>query len=313
MITQVRIALAHATFVANMISDARVVFETVVTRLAQKPETVAKSKSLYAYFHDFESRYGEIAQIMKLEKRMSDLFPEDPLLALFSKRFTSEGFDPTAIRPIISPAKQTRPKLIPSIQGVPSVAPTPQIQAVPSPKRPLPFDEPDEGGRPQKILRGESPFKSASAQPMVKQNSKQPPTAAPPARQPVQQTSYALPPLPRDINYLLSIIPRGDTYTQTKFDSKELVRLIRETYVPTHISQLPQSGAGRGMQVPAPPPPAQHLPQHLQGPPGYQHPGVVPPMQQRPGLPPMPQVQHMQAMGYPPYGQPPPGMVPFYS
>ena len=296
---------------ANIIPDARVVFETVVTRLAQEPE---KTKPLYAYFHDFESRYGELAQITKLEKRMSDLFPEDPALVLFSKRFTSDGFDPTAIRPIISPAKQTLPRIIPSIQGVPSAAPTPQIKAAASPKRPLPFDEPDEAAPPMKIIRTESPYKSASAQPMVKQNSKQQMTPAPPLRQPMQQTSYALPPLPRDINFLLSIIPRAETYAQTKFDSKELVRLIRETYVPNHISQLPQNGPARAMQVAAPPPPTQHIPPpHLQGlpPPGYPHPGVVPPMQQRAGLPPMPQVQHMQAMGYPPYGQQPPGLTSF--
>lgn len=58
--------------------DARSVFETAVNKLAQKPETIAKAKPIYAFFHDFESRYGELAQIVKLETRMKDLFPDDP-------------------------------------------------------------------------------------------------------------------------------------------------------------------------------------------------------------------------------------------
>ena len=274
--------------------DARVVFETVVTRLSQKPETVAKTKSLYAFFHDFEARYGELSQIVKLEKRMSDLFPEDPSLFLFSKRFIDDGFDPTTIRPIISPAKQTRPKSLPSIEIPTPAEQAPPPQTVNSPKRPLPLDDSDnEMDRPRKFVRGESPLKGAAAQRMVQQPSQQPP---PPqlSRPPIPQP-YLPPPLPRDVTLLLSIIPKPETYHATKFEPKELVRLLRETNIPNHISQLPQQPAARAMPLPGPPPPqAQHLPPPIMQSPYAQH-GPPPPMQQRPAMPPMPQ---MPPMGY---------------
>jgi len=50
----------------NNLPDARVTFETVVSRLTQKPELVSKAKPLYAFFHKYESQYGELSQISKL-------------------------------------------------------------------------------------------------------------------------------------------------------------------------------------------------------------------------------------------------------
>ena len=91
-------------------------FETAVGKLSQKPETVSKAKPLYIFFHEFESRYGEMTQIVKLEKRMKDLFPDDPTLTLFSNRYSEQGFDPTVVRPIVSAGAQTRVKIIPSIE-----------------------------------------------------------------------------------------------------------------------------------------------------------------------------------------------------
>ncbi|KAL9103325.1 MAG: hypothetical protein Q9163_001631 [Psora crenata] len=276
-------------------TNARVVFETVVTRLSQKPETTVKAKPLYAFFHDFESRYGELNQIVKLEKRMSDLFPEDPALSLFSKRFLDDRFDPTAVRPIISPAKQIRPKLTPSNEPNAPAEQAPPLLSVNSPKRPLPFDDSDnDADRPRKIVRGESPLKGTADQRTVHQTSQQPPPPQFP-RPPMPQP-YLPPPLPRDVTFLLSIIPKAETYRATKFEPRELVRLIRETNIPTHISQLPQPPAGRGVPLPAPPPPqAQHMaPPHMQGQStSYVQPGPPPPMQQRPGMPPMPQVPPM--------------------
>jgi len=65
---------------------------------------VAKAKPLYIYFYKYELQYGELSQISKLEKRMAELFPEDPKLSQFALRYSGEGFNSTAIRPIISPA-----------------------------------------------------------------------------------------------------------------------------------------------------------------------------------------------------------------
>ncbi|MCJ1291561.1 mRNA 3'-end-processing protein rna14 [Xylographa carneopallida] len=244
-------------------TNARVVFETAVGRLTQKPETVPKAKPLYAYFHDFQSRYGELAQIIKLEKRISETFPDDPRLASFSERFAHEGFDPTAIRPIISPATQTRPKamLIPSIEPVPSAPNSPPnrfIQITNSPKRLLPIEESDnESSRPRKLARGESPLKGAAGRRLDQQKRN---------RQPQEMSQYEgqpnahmmpPPPLPRDVLFLLSIIPKSSTYHATKFNPEEMVRLIRETNIPNSVSQLrppppPQNGGGMQQMTPMP-------------------------------------------------------------
>lgn len=45
------------------------------------------------------------------------------------------------------------------------------------------------------------------------------------------------PPLPRDVTFLLSIIPKAETYHATKFDATSMVSLIRETIIPTSLAQ----------------------------------------------------------------------------
>ena len=248
---------------ANATPDARVVFETAVTKLAQKPETVSKAKPLYAFFHDFESRYGELTQIVKLEKRMSDLFPEDPALTLFSRRFAQQGFDPTVIRPIISPASQAKPKTIPSIKAeAEAVIDSPQQrinEIINSPKRPLPADDDDDSPRPRKAARPESPLKGAAGRRLDQQKRNRQPEM-PQFTQPVPQPPPP-PPLPRDVMFLLSIIPKAETYHATKFSAEQLVKLLRETNIPTSMAQIPPPPGARG------PPPSQPIPSYQHMPP----------------------------------------------
>ena len=222
--------------------DARVVFETTVSRLAQKPATLLKAKPMYAFFHAFESAHGELSQVIKLEKRISDLFPEDPRLASFSQRFAYEGFDPTAIRLILSPGTQARPKIIPSVEAPPSVNNSPPnnyIQPTYSPKRPLPFEESDtEINRPRKLIRGESPLKGAAGRRLDQQKR---------SRLPNEMANYEghgndrviQPPLlPRDVLFLLSIIPNASTYHATKLKPTELVKVIRDLHIPERVDLL---------------------------------------------------------------------------
>ena len=258
----------------NPPSDARVVFETAVSKLALKPETISKAKPLYAFFHDFESRYGELTQIVKLEKRMSDLFPEDPALTLFSRRFAQQGFDPTVIRPIISPATQTKPKTIPSINAdTENVPDSPQRRIhgiVNSPKRPLPSDDDDDSSRPRKLARPESPLKGAAGRRLDQQKRNRQPDM-PQFNQPVPQPPPP-PPLPRDVMFLLSIIPKAETYHATKFSAEQLVKLLRETNIPTSMSQAPPPPGARGPPSIQPMPPYQHMPLPIPQPQGpYGH------------------------------------------
>ena len=255
--------------------DARVVFETAVTKLALKPETVSKAKPLYAFFHDFESRYGELIQIVKLEKRMSDLFPEDPSLTLFSRRFAQQGFDPTIIRPIISPATQTKPKTVPVITTEPEpVIDSPQQridEILKSPKRALPTEDEDGSPRPRKIARPESPLKGAAGRRLDQQKrNRQPET--PQFSQPVPHPPPP-PPLPRDVMFLLSIIPKAETYHATRFSAEQLVKLLRETNIPPSVAQPPSLPGARGPQLNQPMQQYQHIPPPIPQPQGPYGPG----------------------------------------
>ena len=257
--------------IANNVVDARVVFETAVTKMSQKPETLSKAKPLYAFFHDFESRYGELTQIVKLEQRMRDLFPEDPALVLFSQRFAEQSFDPTAIRPIVSPATQARPKVIRSIETdlAAQDATLERVnQTLNSPKRPLPLDElDDEAGPPRKYARGESPLKGAAGRRLDQQKRNRQPNDMPQFdSHPVPQPQPP-PPLPRDVMFLLSIIPKAETYHATKFKAEEIVRLIRETNIPRHISQIQPPPSATPGNPPIQHPPFQQMPQVSQNPP----------------------------------------------
>ena len=169
--------------------DARAVFETIVGKLTAKPENIQRTKPLFLFFHKYEAHFGELAQITKMEQRMATLFPEDPQLQRFSRRFANPIFDPTTVRPIISPRTQMKPvmpampNIMPSIEeALPNVPPpvqvpepriaspatnninSPRLANLPvitnSPKRPL--EDADESAQPRKLARGESPLKGAA-------------------------------------------------------------------------------------------------------------------------------------------------------
>ncbi|KAJ4292978.1 mRNA 3'-end-processing protein rna14 [Collariella sp. IMI 366227] len=236
-------------------TNARVLFETVVNRLTQKPELAHKAKPLYAYFHKYESQFGELAQIAKLETRMAELFPEDPKLAHFNARYSTDKFDPIAARIIVSPATQLRPKgLMPSIEQPISLqnsprpppfamraSPGPQFMpATNSPKRPLPTDDFDEP--PRKIQRndfgefqrGASPLKGAAGRRLDQQRRMQGQGAA----------SYTAAPAPiaRDITFLLGQIPRTELYDFHHFNPVNVTNLIRDTHIPEYSDWKTRGG-----------------------------------------------------------------------
>jgi len=271
------------------------VFETAVSKLAQKPETLGKAKPLYAFFLDFESRYGELTQIVKLEARMRDLFPEDPTLSSFSRRFISKGFDATAIRPIISPATQTRSKPLP----VPNIEAPTQHQDTPpkafapignSPKRPLSLDDSDtDGGRPRKIVRGESPLKGAAGRRLDQQKRNR-------QNDTPQYDGPSIPPpsppsLPRDVLFFLSILPKAITYHGPRYEPAAMVKLLHESYISDHVSKLPPRPGTQG--------PPQHMQSLHHPPPPPRHMAHVQQIQNTQYMPPMPSMPP----GTPQYGQ----------
>jgi cleavage stimulation factor subunit 3 len=248
---------------------------------------VLKAKPLFLFFHQHESRYGELSSIQKLESRMKELYPDDPKLFSFSQRFVSDNFDPTAIRPIISPSTQARPKIpvvqsveVPTIrQSSPPVAAAAAAAAaaatvpahpiaVSSPKRPAPLDDfESDVNRPRKVARGESPLAGAAGRRLnqmrqVRQPFENTPSAA-------QSGGYPAPPppLPRDITFLLSIIPPASTYNTIPFNAERMVEIIRDTPIPSSVDKLPgnQRPPSRALNNPGPP----HPQPYPQGGPNY--------------------------------------------
>ncbi|GJN82859.1 CFIA complex component Rna14 [Purpureocillium lilacinum] len=217
-------------------TNARVVFETCVNRLVAKPETLAKAKPLYAYFHKYESQYGELSQISKLEDRMAELFPEDPKLSYFTARYSSDKFDPIAAPIIISKAVQMRPKqIVPIVERPPSIrnsvapvrqeqSPRPQfVRATASPKRPFGIDD-EELNPPKRLARGVSPLKGAAGRRLDQQRR--------------NQTSA----LHRDITFLLGIMPPAHSYDAPRLNPTAMVSLLRDTQLPDYSSWRAKTG-----------------------------------------------------------------------
>lgn len=235
----------------NDSTNARAVFETVVGKLTAKPENVHRAKPLFVFFHNYESQFGELSQIIKIEQRMATLFPEDPQLHRFSQRFAGPTFDPTTVRPIISPRTQMKPvmpAMPPVMTSVEESMPAPPPQLIPehqriaspgitnsphlnnlmpattstsSPKRPL-EDADDASAQPRKLARGESPLKGAAGRRLdaARRN------LATSGNTPIGAQAGPTP-LPRGINFLLGIIPGAHTYKETRFQPEAMVNMLR--------------------------------------------------------------------------------------
>jgi cleavage stimulation factor subunit 3 len=281
----------------NDLTNAKVVFETTLTKIlntASVPPELQKEKCrpLLGYMHGFESSYGDLAQIHKLEKRMAEMFPDEPELLRFSHRFEMPAFDPLKAQIVISPT-QTRirppPGAFPPQQPPPGgvaamVSPQagemrlgPHGPYLSSPKRGLDDSEADTPSR--KFMRGESPIKGAAGKRIATaggNNSSSNMSATVPttntnmsigggsgggggggsggfavknfvpggggAQQqqqsmpaaPTQQAPAAAPPsLPRQVTYLLSILPSAASYNATRFDPAMMVSFLSGVPLPS--------------------------------------------------------------------------------
>ncbi|GAP88546.1 putative mRNA 3 -end-processing protein RNA14 [Rosellinia necatrix] len=241
-------------------TNARVVFSQTVKRFKEKPELTPKLKPLYAYFHAYEARYGELSQVQELEKQMAELFPDESSISPFAARFATDRFNPITARVIVSVAQQMRPKtailqsvedISPSVRATPQPIPqaerSPRQQFLPvnagninSPKRPFQNDETDDYNPPRKIARGVSPLKGAAGRRLDQQR-----------RQGATTASGTTIPIPRDITFLLGLIPPADTFHTHRFKPERMVQLIRETEVPSYSEWRTQTEQSRGHMRPA--------------------------------------------------------------
>ncbi|KAJ9647234.1 mRNA 3'-end-processing protein rna14 [Coniosporium tulheliwenetii] len=254
-------AMAHLKHLIalNDITNARATFETTVSRLTAKPEDIPKSKPLFAFFHEYESHYGELSQVAKLEKRMADLFPEDPSLKRFAHRFAAPDFDPTAIRPIISPLTQARPKAlalpmpmplpVPTIEQPAAAAqesprPLPPAQMNFSPKRPFDDSDTESVQQPHALnerrLMQRERERERGGQGQMTSHQQQNLAAV--------QHPPPPPPLPMAVNFLLSVIPPASQYNATVFPPQKMVDLLRNIELRLLPHVVPQWQAMRGAQ-----------------------------------------------------------------
>jgi len=209
------------------VTNARSVFETTVSKITAKAENVPRARPLYLFFHNWEARFGELSQLSNIERRMAELYPQDPSLARFAMRFASSNpelpvFDPCNVRLIIS-HNQIKPKALvpteafPTVEAVQSLAaPTVYTQ---SPKRPLEDSDAEQPAR--KLARGESPLKGAAGR---RQQQRQ-------AREGFGSISSLPQPklLPPHVHALLSIIPPARQWSGARFDPQGMVDLLRST------------------------------------------------------------------------------------
>ncbi|QIX00187.1 hypothetical protein AMS68_005704 [Peltaster fructicola] len=226
------------------ITNAKTVFETSITRI-EKAESLTpeqrreKCRPLLLYMYSYESDYGDLAAIHKLEKRLADMFPEEPDILRFGRRFQLPSFDGSRLLLAISPS-QTRPKELMAMAPTETLQPIVSIENgrlspqpgqillgphgpyVASPKRPL--DDSDDGTPSRKFLRGESPLKGAAGRRIA--------TASGAASAVTGGSSlaraYAAPqPLPPALTFILSILPTASSYQATRFDPHRMVDFLR--------------------------------------------------------------------------------------
>lgn len=189
---------------------------------------------------------------------MRELYPEDPSLQLFAHRHSTSAFDPTTVHLVVSPS-QTKPKPPQIVEEGPTRnSPSPRYvdAAANSPKRPLPTEEfDDDYNRPRKHIRAESPLKGAAGRRLDQQKRTQHVNGSGPGGPPGHfkpQQPPVPPPLPRDVMFLLSIIPNSSYYDAPKFSAEKVANLLRQVEIPSNSGQarqpqqqMPQMGGGR--------------------------------------------------------------------
>lgn len=231
------------------VTNARVVFESTLSKITNAADLLQEQKRdkcrpLFVFMHDYESKYGDLAQIHKLERRMAEMYPEEPDVSRFSNRFSLPTFDAMNTQLLLSPM-QAQPKTnIPlaaapqqtmkSIEDrmspkVPEILLGPNGPYVASPKRPLEDSDTDTPQR--KFMRAESPLKGAAG---VRMQGKATTTGGggggfatktfvPGGVAPVQAPPAPLPPI---IDWYLRILPNAATYNGVRFDPGKLVQFM---------------------------------------------------------------------------------------
>ncbi|KAF2864178.1 Suf-domain-containing protein [Piedraia hortae CBS 480.64] len=255
------------------ITNARVVFEKTMAKIKDSPldeeQRRAKSRPLLGFMHRYEAEYGDLLQMQQLEKRMRDMFPDEPELLRFCHRFRSETFDVILDEVAISPQQErTKPTVAIAAEPMAETAPEGKLQLGPngpyiaSPKRRLEEDE-EESGRSRKFLRTDSPpLKGAAGRKIANSGGATTSTGGGtlitnagssgsafitksyiPAGAPQPVPAPPLPPrLPQEVMLFLQMLPSARDYHSRQFDAQRMVGLMRDIDVERLRSAMPVMG-----------------------------------------------------------------------
>ena len=232
----------------NDVTNARVVFESTIPKLTNSSDFTLdqqreKCRPLFDFMLDYESKYGDLAQIHKLERRMADLYPEELDVSRFSNRFALPSFDAMHAQIIISPT-QAQPK-DPSSQLEAPQQPTVTVKEVNTPKGPeillgpngpyvaspkRPLEDSDTESPQRKYFRPESPLKGAAGARMQGKTGAgqsgggfSTKTYIPPNALGPMGATVGPPMLPPQIEAVLRMLPNAATYNSTRLDAARLV------------------------------------------------------------------------------------------
>jgi cleavage stimulation factor subunit 3 len=248
-------------------TNARAVFETTLTKIinataADPQKQRQKCWPLMKYMFEFESNYGDLDKIHKLDKRMAEMFTDEPEINRLGSRFALPSFDALAAQLVISPS-QIIPKPVTqqpagaamsieqpgSPTGASNIRLGPNGPYVVSPKRAL--EDSDTDSPQRKFMRGESPLKGAAGRRLQNQSVSSvpvsssgggggfmtknyvPPAATASGNAPLQPPPVHHPtPLPYELHRLLSGLPHASTYNTTRLEPAKILALLTSLELP---------------------------------------------------------------------------------
>ncbi|KAA8912258.1 hypothetical protein TRICI_003538 [Trichomonascus ciferrii] len=178
-------------------TNARALFEKSVIKMSAE-----EARPLYERFLSYEANYGELAALLRLEKRYKDVYADVTAVSVFSKRYSQDGYDPIKevdlgerYRGANQSKKQTKQQQ--STKEEPVLV--------------------DDDVPPAKRTKEENGGEASTT------------TYSPTFEQAAQNA------LPAGIMALLKVLPPAASYDTVRFDATKLVKLIKETSIPEHL------------------------------------------------------------------------------
>ncbi|PBK72172.1 Suf-domain-containing protein [Armillaria solidipes] len=271
--TEIEFVIRYLAFLIsiNDENNARALFERVINTFP--PE---KARPLWERWARYEYQYADLEAALKLEKRMADVYPNDPPLKRFAQRHVYLGVDAIAARDLgVAIAKKStsalgRSDTIQSLLATPPTPVTGGTKRPPSPEHRKPRDDRsgDYGPSHKRARPNSPPLRSSDrdrwessrdgpsssrgrrySPPPPSSKDRERPPLPPPRRQEKEKDKEEEKPvtLPPVISYFLGSLPSASEFDGPVFRTEDLMNLFRNAVIPSSSSSRARS--------PPPPPP----------------------------------------------------------